>query len=200
MSSFEILYFPITGRVQTARTILSLANANWKNVVPDWPAIKESLPFGRLPLLTETAPDGSKYELVESTAIDRYLARKFGYLPSDNKIASKLESYALQIADSYDKLIDHAYGANSDESKAAFEKELEFLLKHHEPILAANPSGHYHGESTTYPDIVLYTLYNQSKVSGNADLFKESEFPHILKLVTSMDSNTRIAQAIATIE
>ncbi|OMJ10138.1 putative glutathione S-transferase 7, partial [Smittium culicis] len=83
MSSFEILYFPITGRVQTARTILSLANANWKNVVPDWPAIKESLPFGRLPLLTETAPDGSKYELVESTAIDRYLARKFGYLPSD---------------------------------------------------------------------------------------------------------------------
>ncbi|OMJ07620.1 hypothetical protein AYI70_g12063, partial [Smittium culicis] len=108
--------------------------------------------------------------------------------------------YALQIADSYDKLIDHAYGANSDESKAAFEKELEFLLKHHEPILAANPSGHYHGESTTYPDIVLYTLYNQSKVSGNADLFKESEFPHILKLVTSMDSNTRIAQAIATIE
>ncbi|OMJ20038.1 Glutathione S-transferase P [Smittium culicis] len=200
MSSFEIVYFPITGRVQTARTILSLENANWKNVVPDWPAIKESLPFKRLPLLRETAPDGSKYELVESKAIDRYLARKFGYIPSDEMIASTLESYASQIEDSHELFIAHAFGANTEESKAEFEKELNYLLKHHEPILAANPSGHYHGESITYPDIFLYTLYNQSKVSGNGDLFKESEFPHILKLVTSMDSDPRIARAIATID
>ncbi|OMJ14191.1 putative glutathione S-transferase 6 [Smittium culicis] len=199
MTSFELVYFPITARAQTIRTILSLADASWKNRVPQWPQEKESMPFGRLPQLNETHADGSKFSLVESTAIERYLSRKFGLLPSDNQTAAILESYALQICDSYEAFIYHATKARTAESNAAMEEQLRFLFKQHEKILAANPSGHYHGNSITYPDVVLYTLYNQAKVSNNASLFNESECPNIMKLVTSMDSNEKIAAGIATV-
>ncbi|OMJ10274.1 putative glutathione S-transferase 6 [Smittium culicis] len=198
-SSFELVYFPITARAQTTRTMLSLADANWKNRVPQWPQEKDSMPFGRLPQLNETRPDGSKFSLVESAAIERYLAREYGFLPSDVQIAAQLEAYVLQIADSYDAFIHHAVKTRTAESHAAMVEQFKFLFSRHEPILASNPSGHYYGNSITYPDVVLYTLYNQAKDANSAELFNNDECPNIMKLVTSMDSNPKIAAAIAAV-
>ncbi|OMJ13139.1 putative glutathione S-transferase 6 [Smittium culicis] len=200
MSSFEVVYFAVSARAQSIRSMLSLAEVNWKNRVPQWPEEKESMPFGRLPQLNETTPEGSKFSLVESGAIERYLARKYGFLPSDNQISSKLESYALQIKDSQKAYLHHVVKSKTEESKAAMEEQFRFLFKCHEPILAASPSGHYHGNSITYPDIVLYTLYSQATKRNCGRLFNELECPHIMKLVTSMDSNKKIAYAIATVE
>ncbi|OMJ20109.1 putative glutathione S-transferase 6 [Smittium culicis] len=198
-SSFELVYFPITARAQTTRTMLSLADANWKNRVPQWPQEKESMPFGRLPQLNESRPDGSKFSLVESAAIERYLAREYGFLPSDIQTAAKLEAYVLQISDSYDAFIHHAVKTRTAESHDAMVEQFKFLFSRHEPILASNPSGHYHGDSISYPDIVLYTLYNQAKDANSADLFNNNECPNIMKLVTRMDANSKIAAAIAAV-
>ncbi|OMJ23621.1 putative glutathione S-transferase 6 [Smittium culicis] len=199
MSSFELVYFPITARALSSRIILTLAGANWKNRIPQWPAEKASMPFERLPVLNETSSDGYKFTLVESTAIERYLARKFGFLPSDNQVNATLEQYALQISDSFESFITYNYQNKSKESKADMEKNLVFLLKHHEPILAANPSGHYYGENISYPDIVLYSLYQQVKANNVTDIFNESDFPHIMKLISIMESNDKVSTAVSIV-
>ncbi|OMJ09030.1 putative glutathione S-transferase 6 [Smittium culicis] len=107
MFSFELVYFPITARAQTIRTILPLADANWKNRVPQWPQEKEYMPF----------------------AIERYLSRKFGFLPSHNQTAALLESYVFQISDSNEAFIYHATKARTVESNAVKEEQLRFLFK-----------------------------------------------------------------------
>ncbi|OMJ10131.1 hypothetical protein AYI70_g10516 [Smittium culicis] len=137
--------------------------------------------------------------LVESTEIERYLSRKFGFLPSDNQTAAILEYYALKISDSYEAFTYHATKARTAESNAAMEDQLRFLFEKHENILAANPSGHCYGNTISYPDVVLYTLYNQAKLSNNTSLFNQSECRQIMKLVASLDSNEKIAAGIATV-
>ncbi|PVU94765.1 hypothetical protein BB561_002274 [Smittium simulii] len=192
MSSYKVVYFPITARAQIIREILNLAGAKWENSVPNWPADKDAQPFNRLPVLIEAKPDGTEFVLTESRPIERYLAAQHGFLSADNYERARQEQLADQIADSYEAFIVHNYRQKTDESKAELEKALRFLFSKHESILAANPSGFYHGESISYPDLVLYSLYSQILANNSTDIFNATEAPHMYKLANKIHNMSAI--------
>ncbi|PVU94766.1 hypothetical protein BB561_002275 [Smittium simulii] len=192
MSSYKVVYFPVPGRAQIIREILNLAGAKWENSVPNWPADKDAQPFNRLPVLIEAKPDGTEFVLTESSVISRYLASKYGVLSSDSYERARQEQLADQIADSYEAYVIHNYKLKNDESKAELEKTLRFLFSKHESILAANPSGFYHGESISYPDLVLYSLYSQILANNSTDIFNATEAPHMFKLVNKIHNMSAI--------
>ncbi|OMJ16264.1 putative glutathione S-transferase 6 [Smittium culicis] len=99
MSKFELIYFPIHARGLSTRIMLQLGKADWVNTYPDWPMEKLNTPYGRLPVLVETKEDGSKFTLVESRAIEVYLANKFGLLPKDDSEKAKCLEYVSQTFD-----------------------------------------------------------------------------------------------------
>ncbi|PVV02699.1 hypothetical protein BB560_002840 [Smittium megazygosporum] len=84
MASYIVEYFPIDGLVWPTRALLSFAGVEYKNVFPDWPTESTKTPFGHLPVLTEIYPDGTKFVLAESGAIELYLAEKYIFLPKDS--------------------------------------------------------------------------------------------------------------------
>ncbi|CAI2332156.1 unnamed protein product [Caenorhabditis sp. 36 PRJEB53466] len=76
MVSYKLTYFPSRGNGEVARQILAYAGQEFvdERIPKDqWPAIKDSTPFGQLPVLYV---DGKP--LAQSVAIDRFLARQFG--------------------------------------------------------------------------------------------------------------------------
>ncbi|OMH83983.1 putative glutathione S-transferase 6 [Zancudomyces culisetae] len=187
MSTYELLYFPMNlGRANITRIMLNSAGATLKSACPAWPAEKENMPYGRLPVLVETKADGSKFTLCESQAIERYIARKYGFLPADLEQSAIAESYVDNIVDSIDLFYKHHYVEKNDASKEAVQKAVKYLISRHEPILAANPSGHYIGNKLSYPDIYLYHLYFMLTETGLTDFINESTAPHITKLAKSL--------------
>ncbi|OMH78819.1 putative glutathione S-transferase 6 [Zancudomyces culisetae] len=196
MSSFELLYFPINnGRGTITRLMLNVGGANWKQTTPDWPATKENMPYGRLPVLIETCTDGSKFTLCESKVIERYVAHKFGFLPSDAKEAATAEQYVDNISDSLEAFVVHNFREKSDASKEKLVTAVKYLISKHEPILAANPSGHYIGNNLSYPDFAIYFLHFVLEQIGMGDLISDSTAPHMHKLIKKMSENPSIVSA-----
>ncbi|KAF9904246.1 hypothetical protein EC991_002901 [Linnemannia zychae] len=90
-STYELHYFPIHALGATSRAILSIAGADWEDRIQPfetWKTDKASTPFGSLPILTvydTTQGDGettSTKRIPEADVIERFLAKRFGFLGS----------------------------------------------------------------------------------------------------------------------
>lgn len=83
-SKFTFHYFEFHGLGTCARALLCFGEAQWDNKLQsmdDWPQIKDTTAFGTLPVLIETnTVTGETFEIPDSGAIERYLAKKFGLL------------------------------------------------------------------------------------------------------------------------
>merc|ERR1711993_186964 len=78
MSSIKLTYFNGRGRAETIRMCLAVGGIEFDDTrieQSDWPAIKESTPWGTLPLIEA---EGKK--IGQSKACARYAARKAGLL------------------------------------------------------------------------------------------------------------------------
>jgi glutathione S-transferase len=81
MSTYKVHYFHGNTRAASIRAILSYSNAKWEDIrytFDEWAKIKEEghLEYKKIPAVEV---DGSKW-LVQTIAIEVYLARKFGLL------------------------------------------------------------------------------------------------------------------------
>ncbi|KAK9760371.1 hypothetical protein K7432_015678 [Basidiobolus ranarum] len=86
-STYVIHYFQNHGMTGAIRALLSLAlnKDQWSNQFQDpvtWWNDKDKAPCGTLPILYETTSTGETITIPESDAIERYLARKYGYMGS----------------------------------------------------------------------------------------------------------------------
>ncbi|OMJ14743.1 Glutathione S-transferase 4 [Smittium culicis] len=226
-SKFELLYFPIKGRALTSQLLLSLADADWKNSVPEWPKDKETMPYGRLPVLIETEQDGSEFVLTESRAIEEYLAARFGFLPAGIKNLAVSCQYINQIFDIVEAFVNIVSFKNKtsltlgadidgltktpDECKdrdqfyisqhivsmnKVLSDSVKYFLQKHDQILAKSKSGYYFGDSITYVDLTLYSIYFGLKCQNLAAEFDSQNYPHINKLIQLVSSNPTIATVI----
>ncbi|PVV04750.1 hypothetical protein BB560_000738 [Smittium megazygosporum] len=197
MTSYIVTYFPIDGFAWAARTILTISGAEYKNEFPDWPADKKNTPFGRLPVLTEISPDGSKFVLAEIDAIDAYLAEKYGYLPKDIKDRATVMQYYYQIRDLSESFSNHIVHFKTDKSLEKYVDRIETFIEKHEDILAKSKSGYYFGDSPTLPDLYLYYVYNGMARVGDKSLnhFSEEKSPAISRLVAKVGAIPNIKKA-----
>lgn len=79
--NLRLHYFPMPGRAEAARILLSIGNVPFEDVTftkQQFPEFKAKYPFGQVPALEV---DGKL--LAQSTAIDRYIAKLVGLYPED---------------------------------------------------------------------------------------------------------------------
>jgi glutathione S-transferase len=164
-TKIELVYFPLRGRANLIRLILAHSGIQHTATVPDWPAYKPKTPFGQLPVLRQTSNDSNDFELSQSGAIVRYLARDAGLIPTDPQQAAFVESIVDAWADVRDLAIDAFFASESDKKKAV-EKAVEATFQasaFHGKLLAKNASvgSFYVGESATIADLALFDVVDQ---------------------------------------
>ncbi|KAF9979000.1 hypothetical protein BGZ73_007887 [Actinomortierella ambigua] len=164
-SSYVVTYLPLMGRSGLIRVLLHLAGAKVTHKVETYESVKEDrskFPYGRVPVLEETQPDGSKFVLAEAIAIEQYLAEKYGLLSPlgeapDLQLAAKIKSVALNTyLELSSNLFDPLF-QKSDEQQEKFRNEiLPLWITNHERLLRENGNnGHYFGDRLTLADLTV---------------------------------------------
>ncbi|VDM24513.1 unnamed protein product [Toxocara canis] len=160
MVKYKLIYFNSMGRAEVVRLVFAQAGVEYEDVrieKANWPALKEKMPFGQLPVLEE---DGRL--LAQSTAIATYLASKFGLNGSDDWEAAKIQELFGATSD----LVNHAipFWTTSDEKEKkklmdAFEKEhLEPLFARLDNVLQHNGSGFFVGKKLSVADLNMLCI------------------------------------------
>ncbi|OLY82438.1 Glutathione S-transferase P 1 [Smittium mucronatum] len=191
---YVLSYFPIDGRGYVARCLLALSGAEWKNEFPKWPQQKSEFPFHRLPVLTEIDENGSKFVLSESHAIERYLATKYGRIPSTGpKDVATCDMYFDQINDSIEDCANSITNLENEVLKEKLLKGIDFLLTMHEEILNSHNGTFYFGDKILLPDISMLLLYNFTKQFDRHQGFDKSKFPKIMNLIHAVATDEKIS-------
>jgi glutathione S-transferase len=106
-----LLYFGLRGRAELIRLVLHVAQVEYKTQEPSsWPEDAEKTPFGKLPVWTES--DG--WKLAQSQSIVRYLAKKHGLTPSNERDAALVESIQDHWVEIRDQLVKVFFEKNED--------------------------------------------------------------------------------------
>ncbi|KAG2184559.1 hypothetical protein INT43_000468 [Umbelopsis isabellina] len=187
-SSFELFYFELHGFGLPARILLSLSGFDWTNRFPtNWAGEeKAKTPFGKIPLLTETRADGSKFVLAESSAICRYIARKANFYSDNEEEAALIDQFASNLTD----IVVKGFRARSlktsdpEQYKVEYEKyrdnEFKPAFDKHEQHLAKSASGYYVGDRLTLADV--FAVFAIALINQNNVEISEETYPHMNKL------------------
>ncbi|KAJ1659190.1 hypothetical protein IWQ61_001691 [Dispira simplex] len=183
MTRYEVYYFQGTGLAERARALLEYAGAEWSDKYPEnWETEKPLTPYGKLPVLIEHGDDGQMLKIVESDAIARYLARKFGLygqnidedVQQDTIISQLHEVQAIAIMtlqkDEHVKQF----------AVEKFKEASQHLFQKHGELLKKNGTGHYVGNRTTLADVTTYAALQFFKKLGLMDgnIPHQEDFDH----------------------
>ncbi|GJJ76152.1 hypothetical protein EMPS_08511 [Entomortierella parvispora] len=220
-SKFEVQYFGWHALGGTTRYILAIGGANFKSITPaegTWGTEhKAKAPFGYMPLLRETSPDG-KYTLLisESDAIERYLSHKFGLLGKNgyeeliiNQFVSSNNAMAMNLFLRYFSILDN------EEFKAANKAKLlggtiPSWIAAHEKHLCENTAavakglkdgnGHYVGETFSLADVKTPALVDMIRVISGDDMVSKEKTPALWKVKETMEASPSVKAWKATPE
>ncbi|XP_053317564.1 hematopoietic prostaglandin D synthase-like [Spea bombifrons] len=128
MPNYKLTYFNMKGRGELIRYIFAYMNAEYKDIRIErgnWPAIKPSIPYGKLPVLEV---DG--VILHQSLAIGRYLARKAGLSGKTDLDDAHIDAL-LDSIDDFIAAFPRSYKVDAESKK----KQDEFLKTAAPPLL-----------------------------------------------------------------
>ncbi|XP_072038014.1 S-crystallin SL11-like [Amphiura filiformis] len=198
MPSYKLIYFNGRGRGENARMMFAAAGVPYEDnriEFKDWPQMKASTPLGYLPILEI---DGQQ-KLVESKAINRYIAREFGFYGKDNMESTRIDVVTEVIDDIWIQLGDAIYEIE-DEAKRDVEfkriftelapKKLEFL----ERFLSENEGGnsYFVGKSITFADIDFMHTMDYYLLPGKNDNGLD-KYPKLKALLQRASAHEKIA-------
>ncbi|KAJ1801349.1 hypothetical protein LPJ59_000349 [Coemansia sp. RSA 2399] len=203
MSSYTLRYFNIAGFAETSRLLLLASKSKWTEENPEWPQEKANQPFGRLPVLIEKHADGSPdFVISESGTIERYLARSFGFFPSDPKKAVLQEQLRDQITDVTNLFIQVVHGASDKKEK--LNEILEKLKEVMPKALKANGSSvDPQGSGLTYIDLYVYSFFKAfmphciEKTPELTDTFKSMWTPEVIKLISNVNAEPSLQSRVS---
>ncbi|ELR19767.1 glutathione transferase family protein [Acanthamoeba castellanii str. Neff] len=201
-----LTYFNLFGRAEVPRLLLEDAGVDYDFVpVTNWPELKSQLTasgklaFGQTPLYEE--PDG--LTLVQSAAIARHLARKYGYNGSNAHEEALIDQAKEGVTDVYTAIAKVIFGTPADqqaEAKAKLVKEtMPPQLAHFEKLLQRNGSnGYLVGSKLSYADLSLWVALQLvfARVEGSKDSLL-GPFPAVQKLVDVVAQRERVKAYLA---
>ncbi|ORX81416.1 hypothetical protein K493DRAFT_411977 [Basidiobolus meristosporus CBS 931.73] len=159
---YELFYFPSPGRGEVIRFLLQYGKVNWTERHPtNWADEKPTTPFGCLPVLTEFLEDGTEFQLGESHAIERYLARKFGLVGANEREAALIDSYAEGWATLINYLVQIRFAKTEEAKEAAtqsYKTTATEIINYHGSQLSKNGNGFYVGDKLSLVDILAYVI------------------------------------------
>ena len=188
-ANLELKYFDGRGVVETSRVILALAEAEYTDTrfeiapgsfdAPEFKKAKESgdldANLGRAPLLVvDGAPIG------QSKAIERFLAKKFGFMGDSEIEAAQIDCIAEHCRDIKDAQAKKGFSMftrdKTDEEKAELKKEwyetdMPAMMEKLEKAVAltSGKSGYAVGEKITYADIAIFSLIKDPMIKSEQE-------------------------------
>lgn len=186
---YKLVYFGIRGRGMSIRYVMLDNGVDFEEEVvsPDtWGALKPKTTFGQIPLFK----DGD-FELVQSNAILRYLARKHGLYGQNDREAALIDMINDQQEDMrvlYYRLIYKEY----DTGKQAYIEALPNSLALLERILSKNNDGNGFlvGDKISFVDYTVFDLLDSHLILAPGCLDK---FPKLKAFHGRMAAREKIA-------
>ncbi|KAJ1548227.1 hypothetical protein HK405_003928 [Cladochytrium tenue] len=204
LSTFKLEYFPIRGRGDLVRLVLVASGVTWEDVVYDrkteWPAIKPSMPFGQLPVLTEYDASGNEVlRIAQSMAIERYLSRRLGLAGSTLQDSARLDAICESLYELRDSWWRRTIFLEDDSLRDKmvtnfFERILPTSLAFHERLVGLHgKDGHYYGSELTFADIATCcVLENIMEMEPEACEAALSNAPGLRRVVETVKTHPRL--------
>lgn len=199
MPSYKLTYFNVRYRPEVTRLLFALSGTEYEDVRLEgeaFAALKATgvLPMGQVPMLEV---DGRL--MVQSRAIQRYVARELGLYGSNSLEAEIID----EAVETFDELLDDAapwlYREKDPEKLAAIKKaymedkgprRLKFLEKR----LEENGTGFFVGSSFTVADMAVFNILDIL-----SDRMPEviAPYPKLNELKAKVEANESIAKYLA---
>jgi glutathione S-transferase len=190
----KLTYFAGRGRAEITRWIFAEAGVEFEDnriEGKDWAKLKDSTPYGQLPLLEV---DG--VTLAQSSAIERYAARLAGLAGKNDLENAKADSIVEALHDAVKNFMTAAFTKDKDEQAKLFKSYWEndwvkwgAIL---EKTLKANGDGkgYFVGEGVTFADL-HFGVIAENLTGANKDVFKD--FPLLGGLADRVTGRDKIA-------
>ncbi|KAG0285875.1 hypothetical protein BGZ96_009949 [Linnemannia gamsii] len=205
-STYELHYFPIHALGATSRAILSIAGADWKDRIQSfetWKTEKQSTPFGSLPILTVHDTQGqdgtttTTKKIPEADVIERFLAKRFGYLGSTSEEELEICIVLSQTITIHNVWVFRvvpasAMGAEVREKvlKVFLEVTLRNWILNCEKQLRINEGPHLVGEKLSLADIKTSVLMDMFLAIKGVDThLNEQVAPGLWRLKKAIDTS-----------
>lgn len=195
MSGYVITYFPLRGRAESIRLLLSDQGASWTEEevqLADWFAgkcsdIKKNAVFGQLPQFK----DGD-FVLYQSNSILRYLARKYSIAGGSIKESATIDMVNDGVEDlrlKFGRMVFFEFETGKDK----YEKELPDQLSAFEKILSLNSNGTKFlvGDKISYADYSLLDVLH-----GHLNIFPAclSSFPLLTAYTDRISARPKLSE------
>ncbi|KAG0376568.1 hypothetical protein BGX24_007544 [Mortierella sp. AD032] len=212
---YKILYFKLHGMAATARIMLALSGARWESIYPqDWTNEKTQTPFGLMPILYEihsssplkTGQQQLTLEIPESEAIERYLARKFGFWGRDAWEETAIHVFycsSKSVLSLYVNKVLLAFPDTKARELIKFvDKEVPAWIEQHEKWLGMNETpGFYVGSQLSIADIHSVVCIDRFlTIPECKDLFSPKKTPNLFKLKHNLETHPRYTAWMASPE
>ncbi|CAF3334123.1 unnamed protein product [Rotaria socialis] len=167
-STYKLIYFNGRGLAETSRMLFKAAGQEFEDfrysvtinggqyIRPEWDTDKSKYIYEKIPVLEI---DGGKHIIVQSKAIERFLARRFNMYGTNDVEAAVIDAAGEQINDvkqAYNK----AKAAGADSEKKFFEEDLKKTFLAFEKQATKDNSGYWISSHLSLFDIQLYNLIN----------------------------------------
>uniref|UniRef100_A0AC35UF48 Glutathione transferase n=1 Tax=Rhabditophanes sp. KR3021 TaxID=114890 RepID=A0AC35UF48_9BILA len=187
MTNFKLTYFDSMGRAEVIRAMFNYRDVAFEDERishEDWLKIKETFAFKQLPMLTINGTD----QLFESRAIELFIAKELGLMPTSNLDQAKVAQFILN----HDSLYVHwsLLFEKDEEVKEVANKEflknhvLPFLFKYNE-CLKSNQTSYLVADTLTLADFAFYQIVfayiNTFKLILTDDLYEIKKFMSLME-------------------
>jgi len=219
-NKFQLKYFDAMGAAEGIRFLFALAGEDYEDprygITPgtmESPAFNDAKASGdlvanlnRAPVLV--TPEG--VAIGQSKAIERFLARRFGFMGSDEVEAAVIDCISEHCRDVKDAQMRKRFSPftrdRTDDEKAKdqadwFETELPAMLAKVEAAVAAGSTttGYAVGSSISYADLCIFSMIREGFPAYNeATLDVAKDCPRILEICETCASDPKLSQWIET--
>ncbi|CAB3402961.1 unnamed protein product [Caenorhabditis bovis] len=201
MVHYKLTYFNSRGLAEATRDMFHLAGVEFEDIrmnheTDEWAKLKPHTPFGQVPVLSV---DG--FEIPQSAAIARYVARKFGFAGKNHEEEAWVDAFIDLFKDFVGAVRELALAIREKKPNEVIEKLRNETYKPAEEVYFANLKKHLAkgksvflvGDSVTVADLFvaenLFTLEKNHLI----DLTKE---PELLKYKNKIFSLPKLKEWI----
>jgi len=202
MAQYTLTYFDAKGLAEPVRIAFAAAGVGIKEVkipftlgqvnpIPE--DTKPKLPFGQVPILEY---DNGKI-LSQSGTIGRFVARRLGFMGSNDEEAARIEEICDGLRDFWDAWVAVFRNKDDQEKAAAAKKQATEVavpryLGKFEKILQANGGNFLVGSSLSYADLSLLHFVPYAVVVFEEDVLQN--YPVLKKHVEKLASLPKIKE------
>lgn len=159
MPELKLTYFDFNGgRGEACRLAMAIGNVPFVDDrigVEDWPALRDSTPFGQLPILYV---DGEA--VTQTNTINRYVGKLAGLYPSDAFEAARCDEVMSAIEDIMYRIVPTLFMQDEEEKRKAREElangPIPLFVKRIGEMLEARGGEHFADGQLTVADLKVF--------------------------------------------